>query len=411
MSVASSSTADGLSSVVDLSATGQVLSAVSATRNRLAVLQETADDASSEGLLVQAQSFVDTFNALRGSVTSSQTVAEILPGSVPGTQLSATANNLASTALAAAGSSFDGLSRIGIAVQASPSPIAGTAGLPFLSINQNVLLAAGAADPAGTRALLEQAALALSGQLTGFESQVANAAVVQAGLTQLGSTAALSTDQTALPGTSAAGVVVASDLLGQLPADAILNDIQLSDLDLAAPGLDATTLVAESGVTPAADLLDSALTELAAGIRSTAATNLPATEAATLPVAAALRQNIEAAPANPAVTNPNPTAPARTGSPAANQDVAPAALVVNVDVIAAERRAAAATQALQNLLASPTMRAFDIFFDPAYSALIAASHMSDFVARAQGNDPNALPADFPGPVLPVVRVRPVEGRI
>jgi hypothetical protein len=407
---ASLSTVDGFSSIVDLSATGQVLSAVSATRNRLAVLQETPDDTSSEGLLAEARSFVDTVNALRSSVTSLPTVAGILPGSLPGTQLSATANNLASTALAAAGSSFAALRNIGIAVQASPSPITEGAGLPFLSLDENVLLATGAADPAGTRARLDQAALALAEQLTGFESQVASSAVFQAGLTQLGSTAALSAEQSALLDANARGVTVSSDLLQRLPADAVLNDIRLNDLDLAATGVDAMTLLAEAGVTPAADLLASTLTDLAADIRSTAATNLLTTDAAGRPVAAASPPNIEAVTANPAVTIPNTAAPTNTGGAAANQGPAPALPTVNADAIAAERRASAATLALQNLLANPATRAFDIFFDPAYSALIAAAHMGDFVARAPVNDPKSLAADFPGPVLPVTQVRPVEGR-
>jgi hypothetical protein len=107
----------------------------------------------------------------------------------------------------------------------------------------------------------------------------------------------------------------------------------------------------------------------------------------------------------------NPTAPVTTAGPAANQVIAPALSAVNADTIAAERRASDATLALQNLLAHPTTRAFDIFFDPAYSALIAAAHMGDFAARAPVNDPKLLTADLPGPVVPVVRVRPVEGRI
>lgn len=404
---ARSSTVDGLSSVVDLSATGQVLSAVSAARNRLAVLQETPDDASSGSLLVQAQSFVDTVNALRSSVTGLQTAADVLPGSLPGAQLSATANNLASTALAAASSGFDALRSIGIAVQAPPSSIAGRAVLPFLSLDENALLAT---DPAAARARLDQAALELSEQLTGFESQVTRAAIFQAGLTQLGSTAALSTDQSALLDANTGGATVSSDLLQRLPADAVLNDIQLSDLDLAATGLDATTLVAEAGVTPAADLLTSALADLAADIRSTAATNLSATAASALLVTAASPPNIAAVSVNPTLTNPVPTAPASTGGPAVNQGLAPAVPALNADAIAAERQASEATLALQNLLANPTMRAFDVFFDPAYSALIAAAHMGDFVVRAPVNDPRLLAADFPGPVLPVTQVRPVEGR-
>lgn len=407
---AGSSTVDSLSSIVDLSATGQLLSAVSATRNRLAALRETPDDADSEALLARAQSFVATFNALRDSITSLQTVSEILPGSLPATRLSATANDFASTALAAASSSFTGLGGIGIATELSPPLIAGTVGLPFLSLDQNVLLAAGAAEPAATRALLDQAALVLSGQLTGFESQVAGAAVFQAGLTQLRSTAALDTEQSELSGANA-GFTAGTDLLGQLPADAVLNDIRLRDLGPAAGVPDAARLVAEAGVTPTAGLLASALTDLAAEIRSTAPTNLPATDVAALSVAAALPQNIETAQLNPAVTNPNPPAPASTGSPAANQGLAPALSAVNIDAMAADRRAASATLALQNLLTNPTMRAFNVFFDPAYSALIAAAHMNDFIARSPVNDPKMLATDFPGPVVPVVPVRAVEKRI
>lgn len=402
-SAASSSTIDRFSSIVDLSGTGQLLSAVSATRNRLAALQVTPDDTSPEGLLVRAQSIVDVFNALRDNVTTLPTVAEVLPASVLGPSLSVTANDLASTALAAASARFAALGDIGIVLQALPASTATTAGLPILSVDRNALLAAGAADPAGTGALLDQAALGLSEQLSGFEAQVADTSVLRARLTQLGSTTALSIEQGAQSGADVGGLAVSRSLLQQLPADTVLNDIRR---DLAVNGPNAT-VTAEAGVPPSAELLASTLAELAVENRSTAAQSLPTVGAVNPPAVATT--DVNATPAIPLASNP--AIPVVPVAPAANPSLAPAVVVANADAVTAERQASAATLALQNLLANPAMRAFDIFFDPAYSALIAAARLSDFVPRTPVIDSKMLEAEFPGPVVAAARVRAVEGRI
>ncbi|EKD99320.1 MAG: hypothetical protein ACD_23C00016G0005, partial [uncultured bacterium] len=58
-------------------------------------------------------------------------------------------------------------------------------------------------------------------------------------------------------------------------------------------------------------------------------------------------------------------------------------------------------QALQTLLADPGLRAIKNLFDPAYSALIAASHLSDFVLPSPVLDPKALADDAIAPVSPI----------
>jgi hypothetical protein len=61
---------------------------------------------------------------------------------------------------------------------------------------------------------------------------------------------------------------------------------------------------------------------------------------------------------------------------------------------------------LRNLLADAALR--DFIFDPTYSALIASSHLIDFVAPLPLNRTGAIPADIPGAVLPANRARAIS---
>jgi hypothetical protein len=77
------------------------------------------------------------------------------------------------------------------------------------------------------------------------------------------------------------------------------------------------------------------------------------------------------------------------------------------DVIAAERRASANAIALQTLLSDPRLRALDNQADPAYAAVIAASHLSDFDSPRPFTDARALATDMIGPISALVRARAI----
>jgi len=79
------------------------------------------------------------------------------------------------------------------------------------------------------------------------------------------------------------------------------------------------------------------------------------------------------------------------------------------DALASERRAFEATLALQALLDDPGLRAIKNQADPLYSALIAASHLSDFVPAAPlGVNLSAIAAEIPAPVRPVAVSRAID---
>lgn len=174
----SPATANSFSSLVDLSITGQLLSAVATTERQLSTPQTTAE-ATPESAQAAAQRLVSSFNTLQGNVSGLQSLLATQPDALPAAPLSPTLNNLAATTLTAASSNFDSLVAIGI--QTTPSP---TTGAPLLSIDQPILDAASTADPAAAQARLDQAIAALNAQLSSFETQAASAALAQARLTQ-----------------------------------------------------------------------------------------------------------------------------------------------------------------------------------------------------------------------------------
>lgn len=419
-----SSTIDRVSSLVDLSGTGQLLSAVAATESRLTVLQATPDDAEAAGVVATAQGFVETFNELQDSVAGLQSLFDLLPDTSPVAPLAPTVSDLAATALEVASANFDSLLEIGITVQAATPPASGAT----LSIDQDVLGAASAADPAGTLAVLDQAIGELAEQLNDFEGQAASAALAQATLTQAnllqaGSTTGQAIEAAALLGLPATspvpGAALTTDLLQALPADTVLNDIQLTDLDLAATGVDATTLLTEPDVlqgTPAADLLatidiaelaEEILTTAAAEDLLTATTANPAATAATLP--AINQPATDQVPVNPLVT---PTGTASTVAvPAVDTGLASSVTDAMADALAADRRASEATLALQNLLANTADRTAAILVDPVYAALVASVRLNELVPPTPLIDPAKLAAEYPGPVMAAVRDHAVEENI
>lgn len=60
-----------------------------------------------------------------------------------------------------------------------------------------------------------------------------------------------------------------------------------------------------------------------------------------------------------------------------------------------------ASLALQRLLLDPTFHVTSNLINPAYAALIAASHLSDFVSPIPVINPDAIAADVPAPVSPI----------
>ncbi|WP_265947210.1 hypothetical protein [Dechloromonas sp. A34] len=208
----SPATASSFSSLVDLSITGQLLSAVATTENQLSAPQ-TTDPATPESAQAAAQRLVASFNALQDNVAGLQTLFVTAPDALPAAPLSPTLNEVAATALTAASSDFDSL--LGIGIQTAPSP---TTGAPLLSIDQQILDAASTADPVGTQGLLDQAIDALSAQLNSFESQAADASLAEARLAQVAATTTAALDQNTLfELTPAAPVATLDELLAATP--------------------------------------------------------------------------------------------------------------------------------------------------------------------------------------------------
>lgn len=332
----SPATATAFSSLVDLSISGQLLSAVATTESRLSAPQTTAA-ATPESVQATAERLVSSFNALQDNVAGLQSLFATTADALPAAPLSPTLNDLAASTLSAASSNFDSLSAIGI--QTTPSP---TTGAPLLSIDQPTLDAAGTAAPAATQARIDQAIAALNAELAGFEDQAASAALAEARLSQVTATTTAGPDQNTLT------------ILTPTTLSATLDD-----------------LLATTPATP-----PNAATGPAAG---------------TAPVQTAV-----------------PTAiTTQTATPGSN----PAQPGANTDALTADRRASAATVALQNLLANSVTRSTDLQLDPVYAALIASVRLSDFVPPAPLIDPAKLAAEFPEAVAPTARVRAVEEQI
>ncbi|MGE5469725.1 MAG: hypothetical protein ACM3X0_02890 [Bacteroidota bacterium] len=416
----------GTSSIVELSGQGQVLAAGLALENSLQALQTIPPTATAASVGDRVQALVDAFNGLQQNIGSVQPLLGTLPDSALVDQLAVTLNAAASPPGPGGAPNLASLQGIGIGVQ--PGSVSGTAATPAtLSLDRTALNAALASDPAGTTALLARASQPLLQQVAIFEAQAAVTSETP--------------DNQALQ-----GATVDTGLLQNLSADTVLNGIQLTDLNLAALGLDAnslqtsstalpgslsptllspattgpatatTDLSAVAGGTTAASAGTTATTDLAANTATTAT----ATTATTTPAVAALPTSTPALNAAPATT-PAATATAATTAPlttaAATGSVAAAATVaptpgVPADTVAADRFASAATQALQNLVDNPTLRALsNNLFNPDYAALVAAAHQNDFTVPIPVTRAAALPADLPGPVQPIERVRGIASYV
>lgn len=388
------------SNVVELSGTGQLLSAVSSFRTTLQGLQTNAADSSPANVAATAQGVVDAFNTLQGNTANLQIVFSALDGNALATQFVRSLNESVSGSILAGNTNLGSLRNIGIELQS-------TATSTTLRIDQNRLNAAVNTDPVGTQSLLTGAAQSLIDLTTGFESQVASATVSLSTLTQLGAAGSPIDLGAVLDGlqttSSVQGIGVATDLLQSLSADTVANLLQVSDLDLAAVGLDSGTLLSNSDAIRGALVTallspNNAVTLLGnPSLLETVGTANPVATPAT-PIAGTASA---AAPATPAGAAQTVAAAAVTA--AANAQVAVSTLggpATPTDAIAADRRASEATIALQALLADPSLRAIDNLSDPTYAALIAASHLSDFVAPSPAAiNPKTL---VPGALTPIL---------
>lgn len=399
------------SNVVELSSNGLLLSAVSSFRNELDALQTRLSDSSPVTIANAAESLVGAFNSLQGNASRLQSISLALSGDTLTSQLFRTLSNLASTSITADSTNLFTLQSIGIDLRTTP---ASTGATLSLSLDRNVLSAAISADPERTRAILAgatQSFIELAGE---FETQVASATVALGNLTPLGVAAAPQIDLSTLLGLPAdsttQGIGVPTNLLQSLNADTVLNAIGLSDLDLDALGLDAGSLTLEDSLLRGA-LANALLTpnNLAATAENRAATvNLGrneqlagATTVATPPTATATAAPGPEPPVSTAQATPIVSAATGIEAFTTNANIAAS------DALLAERQASEARLALQSLLADPALRARNNLFDPAYAAMIAASHLSDFVTPDRTNNPSALAADAVQSVLPIAVTRAI----
>ena len=403
----------GSSNGVELSANGLLLSAVSSFRFELATVQTRLSASNPTAIADAATSLVEAFNNLQANTIRLQSTATALSDTTLASQFSRTLNDLVSRSIAIDSTDLTTLQGIGIDLLSTPTS---TGSALSLSLDSAELATAISANPERTRAVLVGATQSLIDLATEFETQLASATVSLGKLTPLGGTAASQIDLGTLLGlptdSTTQGIGVPTDLLQNLNADTVLNAIGLPDLDLDALGLDAATLSLEDSLLRGA-LANALLTpnNTAATVENLLATlnlNLDEQPAGTATVSTPATTSATAAPGpEPPVTTaqvPPIVSSATTGIEAfiMNTNIAAAN-----DALLAERQASEATLALQSLLANPALRARNNLFDPAYAAMIAATHLSDFVSPDPTNDPAALAADAVQSVMPIAASRAI----
>ena len=396
-----------------VSTNGLLLSAASSFRTELAAVQTRLSDSNPADVADAATGLVEAFNSLQANTIRLQSTATALSDTTLASQFSRTLNDLVSTSIAIDSTNLATLQGIGIDLVNTPTS---TGNALSLSLDPAALATAISADPERTRAVLAGATQSLIDLATEFETQLASATVSLGSLTPLGGSAAAQIDLGTLSGLPAdsttQGIGVPTELLQNLNADTVLNAIGLPDLDLDALGLDAATLSLEDSLLRGA-LANALLTpnNTAATVENLLATlnlNLDEQPAGTATVSTPATTSATAAPGpEPPVTTaqvPPIVSSATTGIEAfiMNTNIAAAN-----DALLAERQASEETLALQSLLANPALRARNNLFDPAYAAMIAATHLSDFVSPDPTNDPAALAADAVQSVMPIAASRAI----
>jgi hypothetical protein len=379
---------DSSSSIVTLSNSGQLLSALTSLQTQLAnSLQSSVSTTNPANTSALAQSLVSTFNNLQGSTNALQGVLG-----------SDATNNLFSSALANNASQLASLSSIGIELQ----PASNT-----LSINTDTFNAALASDPNASRSALESAAQALLDVSSGLELQLAGASLAQTNPALLGSLVDTTSSSTGSETT------VPVELLQNLSADSVLTNIQLTDLNLPAAGQDINTILTDSQVLQgalSADLPISnnavfpATADLAALAGSSAATIATTSLATAQPVTTTsvdsrLDTAIPLATASPTSTVTNTTTPAA---------VANVATPSNGDALAADLATATARTALQTMLSDPSLQVLRNILDPNYAALVAATRTNEMSPFMSIIDPKAFATDLPAQVVAVQPPRAIS---
>jgi len=378
MSANDVSPVDSASSIVHLSALGQVIGAGASLQSSLDALQANTAAATPNSVQATAQAFVAAFNTTQQSLAAALSLVWTLPDETLVSQFAQTLNASGTSSTTAGILNLSDLQAIGISFLPA-TPLETTA---RLSIDQNVLNAAATASPAATATLLAEATQSLLQQVTVFEAEVTRLTSV-------------------LTDTAVLGSGVATAWVQNLSADALLNAISLNNTELAAVEL-AVTAGQPTGQPTASAL---ALSQAArAALADTPITTLQTAVADVTPVAVSSR----AVAADTAVT---PDLAARessvtlaattvTATDYASQPQPSAATTTGT--LAAVQTAAEATTALQTMMTDSAWR--DVIFNPAYSAFIATAHMSDFIEPIARMRTGVIPAEIPGAVLPINRI-------
>lgn len=392
-----SSLLDIARNTVEVSSGGRLLLAVALFQDELEALPGRTPDGNPLDLTATAQGFVDSFNTLLGAVDTLPAGAGALPGSALADQLVQTANELA-------------LQDIGIELQ--PVAIPEIAGANFrLRLDQNVLDSAFAGDAAGTEARLTGAIESLRDLTTGFVAQVAGSVIslADSGLVDTATGRQVVNGTLSLPQASS---TLPADLLQQLPAATVLNGIPLSGLDLALAGVAAGDIVAAGGnVTQ--DVLASTLLALNNAATS-AATIGTATDLVDLDLLASTAAgNIQPLAANATSDAGEAVDEAADGTEQGlpSNSLVATPLPVLAEILPAtqsELEASVASLALQRLLSDPAFHVANNLTNPAYPALVAASHLSDFVSPIPVINPDNFTADVPGPVSPIAMANAID---
>jgi len=371
------SSLDSPSSSVQLSLLGQLLAAGSLLENSLKASQANASATTPGSVLAEAQDFVTAFNNVQQSIGNVLPFLGTLPDNLLVAQFSQTLNLAATSTTSDSNQNLSRLQAIGISSLVSASTGLAEA-TTRLSIDQSMLTAAVEANPEGTATLLAQATRPLLQQVALFEAQAASSNGLPSDLSDLG---------TGVP----------TNLLQNLSADTVLNTIQLANLDLAAVGLDANTIQSVSTV------LDASLSATLAGLSSkdNLAILAEVKSAAVVPTPVAI-----ATPVTPSITTPEIPVSTVPISPTASQNIPLSPTGSNIETLSADQSASEATLALQNMMADSALRS--IIFDPAYSALIASSHPTDFTSPMPLTRSRATPFDIPAAILAINRASAIN---
>lgn len=364
------------SSVVTLSPQGQLASALGTLADTLKAAQANLAHADPVALNTTAQDVSNAFNALLQNIG---TLPTLLDTPSPLSLVAQFLQNLDATALTdtSGGTTLFSPALIPDTTATTTSALdtLGTLGtLTSPELFQSLLQAANATAPAQTQALLAQTSQSLATQIAAFEAQVVGSTQTSPSL--LTAASLLTTDQT----TATTPLTLLTQAL-------------------------ATATTTQPGTGTVEDLLT-----LLAGQSSTLATLPAATVSATPASLASSALPATTATADTTTTTTAATTPSTATTPITTANRGAAQAVPSTaanDAAAADQQASRAAQALQALLADPVARQQSLVKEPLYAALIANTHLSDFVPAAASLNPNALAGDVPAAVLPTARTRAI----